>query len=146
MTQPLYMAEPWFALMQAACAASSRKEVAVALAVSPPVVSQVLNATGKYGAGLAKTDKLAERVLHTYGRYPCPHLTEQSATPAEPVVVTADECRAYAHRPAPAGSPRDMQHWQACLQCPHKGHTAAPVAKPPQAPRPRVLQIHRNEE
>lgn len=139
MSMPSYMSEPWFALLQAACAARSRKQVADALAVSAPVVSQVLNASGKYGAGQAKTDKLAERVLHTYGRYPCPHLSEQKA---ETVVLSADECRAFAHRPAPAGSPRDMQHWQACLQCPHKGHTATPAPKAPQAPRPRVLHIH----
>lgn len=144
MNQPAYFSEPWFAMLQRACEATSRKKVADALSVSPPVVSQVLNGSGKYGAGLAKTDKLAVRVMHTYGRYVCPHLTSQSTGPD--VMVSADECRSYAHRPAPAGSPRDMQHWQACLQCPHKRHTEAPAEKPQQAPRPRLLQIHRNEE
>lgn len=138
MSQPSYMAAPWFALLTGACEASNRSLVATALAVSPPVISQVLNGSGKYGTGQASTDKLAERVLHTYGRYACPHLTEQQG---EATVVTADECRAYAHRPAPAGSPRDMQHWQACLQCPHKAHTAPAVPRESKPRGGRVLHL-----
>lgn len=121
-----YKKEPWFALLQGACDRMKRKDVALALGVSPPVISQVLNASGKYGSGEAGTDKLAAKVVHTFGRYPCPHLSAQSGFGPDAVVITAEECRGYAHRPAPTGSPRDMQHWQACNACPHKAHTAPP--------------------
>lgn len=132
-----YRTEPWFALLEGACGRMKRQEVAEALGVSPPLISQVLNGSGKYGTGEAGTDKLAEKVVHTFGRYPCPHLSAQSGFGDQAVEVTAEQCRAYAHRPAPTGSPRDMQHWQACNTCPHKAHTAPPQpreVKPRKAP------------
>ncbi|SEJ95357.1 MULTISPECIES: hypothetical protein [unclassified Variovorax] len=64
---PAYMSEPWFALLQAACAQRLRSEVAAQLRLSPAAVSQVLNASGKYGAGKARTDRIARRVLDTFG-------------------------------------------------------------------------------
>lgn len=121
-----YQQEPWFALLQAAAQTHPRKDVAAMLGVSAPTVSQVLNASGKYGSGTASTLQLAERVIHTFGRYECPHLTEQAS---EPRVITADKCRTFAHRPAPSGSPRDMQHWQACQQCPHRAASAPPAPR-----------------
>lgn len=121
-----YRTEPWFALLEGAAKSMSRKDVATALGVSPPVISQVLNGKGKYGTGQASTERVAERVLHTFGRFPCPHLGEQSGFGPDSHVITAEQCRAYAHRAAPTGSPRDMQHWQACQTCPHKAHTAPP--------------------
>lgn len=121
-----YQNEAWFALLQTACQTQMRCKVAEALGVSAPLLSQVLNGSGKYGTGEASTAKLADRVMHTFGRYDCPHLSEQNGAPH---VITSDECRVFAHRPAPVGSPRDMQHWQACNTCPHKAHTA------PAAPR-----------
>jgi len=128
-----YKEESWFALLSERAQAMSRKDVALALRVSAPVISQVLNGSGKYGSGEASTAKVADRVTHTFGRFQCPHLSEQSVT-GEPVVITADQCRFYAHRPAPIGSPRDMQHWQSCNGCPHKAHTA-PVG--PREVKPR---------
>lgn len=116
-----YRAEPWFSLLVSAAGRMQRKQVADILGVSPPTLSQVLNASGKYGTGEAKTDKVAERVIHHFGRYECPHLSEQNG---EPRVIDADACRDYAHRAAPTGSPRAMQHWQACNACVHKAHTA----------------------
>ena len=133
----IYTEELWFALLQAACKANQRKDVAIALGVSAPLISQVLNQSGKYGEGTANTKKLAERVIHTYGRYTCPYLTEQYA---EDRVITADQCRAYAHRPPPANGPRDLQHWRACTQCPHKAHSALPE---PREPKPRTHQPRR---
>lgn len=123
-----YMAEPWFALLNERCAASNRSKVAVMLGISPAALSQVLNASGKYGTGEAKTDRIADRVLHTFGRFECPHLTEQ-AEGAQSVVITAEQCRAYAHRLVPIGSPRELQHWQSCQQCPHKAASAPPVTR-----------------
>lgn len=124
-----YKKEPWFALLENAAQTQKRAQLAQRLGVSAPVISQVLNGSGKYGDGSASTERLAAKVQHTLGRYACPHLSEQSGFGDKSVLITADECRAYAHRPAPAGSPRDMQHWQACNQCPHKAHTAPPVAR-----------------
>ncbi len=119
-----YMSQPWFALLAERVKSMKRKDVALALGVSAPQVSQVLNGSGKYGTGEAGTDKIAEKVMHTFGQYPCPHLSAQSGDRS--VEVTAEQCRGYAHRPAPTGSPRDMQHWQSCNSCPHKAHTAPP--------------------
>lgn len=116
-----YQDQPWFALLQRTCESMTRKEVADTLGVSAPTLSQVLNASGKYGTGEARTDKVAERVVHHFGRYECPYLTEQNG---QSEVIDADTCRDHAHRPAPVGSPRAMQHWQACNQCIHKKHTA----------------------
>jgi hypothetical protein len=121
-----YKNEPWFALLEKQCDGMKRQQVATALGVSAPTVSQVLNCSGKYGTGEASTDKIAEKVIHTFGKYSCPHLSEQAGFGDQAVVITAEECRAYAHRPAPTGSPRDMQHWQACNTCPHKAHSAPP--------------------
>lgn len=126
-----YTSEPWFALLQGALGNLSRKDVATRLGVSAPLLSQVLNGSGKYGTGQAGTGRFGERVVHTFGRYQCPHLSEQNGAPK---VIDADECRVFAHRPAPVGSPRDMQHWQACNTCPHKAATA-PV--PPREIKPR---------
>lgn len=129
-----YENEPWFALLQTACQSQQRKKVAEILGISPPLLSQVLNGSGKYGSGEASTAKLADRVMHTYGRYDCPHLTEQNGVPH---VITSEECRVFAHRPAPIGSPRDMQHWQSCNACPHKAHTAPPVVREGKPRKPR---------
>lgn len=136
MTHPTYQAEPWFTLLVAASKAHQRKVVATMLGVSAATVSQVLNASGKYGRGGASTQRVADKVLHTFGRYECPHLTAEAG--GESQQISADECRTYAHRPAPTGSPRDMQHWQACLQCPHKAASAPPA---PAMPHIRIKPV-----
>lgn len=120
-----YMTEQWFDLLRDACKRLARKDVAEAIGVSAPVVSQALNGSGKYGSGQASTDKLAQKVMHTFGQYKCPHLSEQ-ATDGQAVIITAEQCRGYAHRDAPTASARDMRHWQACNSCPHKALTAPP--------------------
>lgn len=132
MTQLPYMQEPWFDLLQAACQREPKTRVAARLGVSPAAVGQVLNGSGLYGSGKARPDKIAERVVHKFGSYECPHLSEMFA---EPRVITAPECRAHAHREtAPIGSPGAMSHWRACHSCPHK-----PLAAPavPKVPKPR---------
>jgi len=125
MTTLAYMAQPWYELLKERCASNTRFKVSVMLGISPAALSQVLNGSGKYGSGEAKTDRIADRVLHTFGRFECPHLTEQ-AEDSESVVITADQCRTFAHRVVPIGSPRELQHWQACQQCPHKAASAPP--------------------
>ena len=131
-----YQQEAWFALLQEARSRMQLKDMAVALGVSAPLLSQVFNGSGKYGNGECSTQRLADRVLHTFGQYACPHLSAQSGS-GEQVVITAAQCRGYAHRAAPTGSPRDMQHWQACNGCAHKPHSAPALAREskPRGPR-----------
>lgn len=123
-----YMQTPWFTVLRSRCQSGPNSQVARQLGISAGALSQVLNGTGKYGDGTAKTDAIASRVLHTFGRYPCPHLSEEAG--GDPQVITAEQCRAFAHRAAPTGSPRDMQHWQACRVCPHKAASAPATPKP----------------
>ncbi|MDP3887045.1 hypothetical protein [Hydrogenophaga sp.] len=127
-TRP-YMQEPWFVLLTERCQGAVRARIAEQLGISSTALSMVINATGPYGTGAASTDRIAERVVHTFGRYACPHLTAEAG--GEECVITADQCRAYAHRPPPTGSPRAMQHWQACRQCSHREASVPPVERIP---------------
>lgn len=132
--QCTYMQEPWFALLQSRTHGTPRSQVAKQLGISGAMLSQVLNGSGEYGKGKASTARIADKVLHTFGRYTCPHLTEEAG--GEPQAITAEQCRAYAHREPPTGSPRAMQHWQACRQCPHRDASAPPI---PREVRPRKV-------
>lgn len=123
-----YMDEPWYELLRAACQQRPRTVLAAELGVAAPTLSQVLNGSGLYGTGQAGTARIAAKVVHLLGNYPCPHLGEQHG---REVVVSAERCRHLAHRDPPIGSPRDLAHWQACRRCPH----FAPSAPPP----PRVV-------
>jgi hypothetical protein len=123
------MQEPWFQLLIERCKGAVRARIAEQLGISSTALSMVINATGPYGSGVASTERIAERVVHTFGRYACPHLTAESG--GEECVITADQCRATAHRPPPTGSPRAMQHWQACRQCSHREASQPPVERVP---------------
>ena len=136
--KPRYMSESWFELLQQRTEGQKRTQVAKTLGISPATLSQVLNGSGEYGKGTASTARVADKVVHTFGRYVCPHLTEEAGGVSQE--VTADQCRAHAHRSAPS-TPRDMRHWQACNQCPHKAASAPPVARAVQ-PRNKVIPIH----
>ena len=132
--KPCYMQQPWFALLQERTQRprTVRADLARQLGISAAALSQVLNASGCYGNGKASTAHIAEKVIHTFGRYACPHLTAEAA--GDDQVITAEQCRAFAHRDAPTSSPREMQHWQACRQCKHREASAPPV---PRALQPR---------
>ena len=136
--KPPYMSESWFELLQKRTEGQKRTQVAKTLGISPATLSQVLNGSGEYGKGTASTSRVADKVIHTFGRYVCPHLTEEAGGVSQE--VTADQCRAHAHRSAPS-TPRDMRHWQACNRCPHKAASAPPVARVVQ-PRNKVIPIH----
>ena len=127
MSQPAYMSAQWFALLVAQVSPPGvvHARIARQLGISAGALSQVLNATGLYGTGQANTSRIASRVIHTYGRYPCPYLTDEAG--GQEQVITAEQCRTYAHRPAP-GSPREMKHWQACNACLHKAACAPLLA------------------
>ena len=137
MDQPTYMNEHWFALLKTRCAGAVHAHIALALGISRTALSMVLNGTGPYGEGKASTDRVAERVIHTYGRYVCPHLTEEEG--GDERVITAEQCRAIAHRSPPTGSPRDMQHWQACRKCPHREASAPPIQRDPVRRNPKTF-------
>ncbi len=107
MTPPSYMQEPWFALLKSRCVGAVQAHIAKALGISATSLSMILNGTGPYGEGKASTARIAERV------------------------ITAEQCRSIAHRLPPTGSPRDMQHWQACRKCPHLEASAPPVERDP---------------
>lgn len=139
MTPLAYQSEPWFALLGSRTDGTPRSHVARQLGISPAALSQVLNGSGKYGTGEASTAHIAERVVHTFGRYRCPHLSEEAS--GEEQMVSAEQCRAFAHRPAPTGSPRDMQHWQACRQCPHKAASAPPVPREASTRTPKAAAL-----
>jgi hypothetical protein len=129
MSQLPYMGEAWYALLKERCAGAVRARIAQQLGISPTTLSMVINGTGLYGTGVANTARVAERVIHTFGRYPCPHLTAEGG--GAEVVITADQCRSFAHRQPPTSSPRAMQHWQACRQCPHREASAPPIDRTP---------------
>lgn len=130
MSQPRpYMREPWFVLLKERCQDAVQSHIARQLGVSATTLSMVLNGTGPYGDGSASTAHVADKVIHTFGRYTCPHLTADGD--GVPVVITADQCRAHAHRPPPTSSPRAMQHWQACRHCPHREASAPPIERIP---------------
>lgn len=127
-----YMDDPRFAMLQAACEREDQRTVAQRVGVSDSVISQVLRGTGAYGSGAASPVRLFDKVEHKFGSYECPHLTEVYS---EPRVITAAECRTYAHRAsAPTSSPGLMDHWRACSTCPHKALSAPAV---PKVPKPR---------
>lgn len=129
MNQRPYMQEPWFLLLTDRCKGAVRARIAAQLGISNTALSMVMNGTGPYGDGSASTTRFAERVVHTFGRYACPHLTAEAG--GEECVITADQCRGYAHRSPPTGSPRAMQHWQACRHCHHREASAPPIEKTP---------------
>lgn len=64
------MKEAWFALLRDACIGHRRSKIAARLHLSAAAISQVLNGSGKYGAGKASTDRIARRVLDTFGTTP----------------------------------------------------------------------------
>lgn len=125
MTAPAYQAEPWFAMLMGAIAASNQSEVGRQLGVSHSLINMVVRGTGPYGRGEASTARIAQRVLDSYGRWPCPYLGDGE----QGRVVESSQCRAYAHRDAPTGSPRDLAHWRACRTCPNRDRSAPPVAR-----------------
>lgn len=127
-----YMSEPWFALLIAAIERENAARVAARLNVSKPMISQVINGSGAYGTGAASTARLAERVVHKFGEFECPHLSEVYA---EPRTISAPECRAHAHQAAPVGSSGALLHWRACQSCPHRALSAPP---PPPEAKPKL--------
>ena len=98
----------WLGMLVHAVATHPRGRAGVAddLGLSRSAISQVL--AGVYPA---RTDKIGRRVVAQYNRVDCPHLL---------VSLTEAQCHAYALRPCPTASPREVRHWRACQRCPHR--------------------------
>ncbi len=138
----MYRQDDWYALLRSRLDVEGATQTTVAkqLGISDGALSQVLHGTGAYGSGAASTKRIAERVIHTFGRYACPHLTDEAGGEAQ--VITAAQCRALAHRSPPTANPRDLQHWQSCRSCPHLAASAPPVPRVAH-PSTTVLEAHR---
>ena len=95
-----YKRKTWFALLVSRCESTPRAKVARQLGVSPATVSQVLNGSGLYGSGQASTEHIAERVVHTFGRYPCPYLTEEAGG-VEQVILLRNAALMHTGLPQP---------------------------------------------
>lgn len=65
-TQPGYMREAWFAILRQQALVMQRRALARAVGVHESTLSQILNGTGKYGAGLAGTARIAAKVLRVF--------------------------------------------------------------------------------
>lgn len=133
MMLPTYQSERWFEMLGEAIDRSSQSAVARQLGVSPSLINQVVRGGGNYGTGVASTEAIARRVLDSYGNWTCPYLSDDQ----QPRVISAEQCRTYAHRDAPTGSPRDLAHWRACRSCAMKDHSAPPAQRIPIPRSPR---------
>lgn len=114
MTRLPYMAEPWFAALQAEVERSSVTAAARRLGVSHAAVSMVLRGAGPYGDGTAGTSRFAARVAQMLGQVRCPFL---SSVTGEANFISGDQCRGYAYRETPTSSPLATRHWTACRSC-----------------------------
>ncbi|MCO8326837.1 hypothetical protein ABEG10_14035 [Burkholderia cenocepacia] len=94
----------WFAMLRDAVAATSQAEVARMLDYSNATVSLVLS--GKYAG---KTDRVAARVLKTFGQVQCTHTGQQ---------ISLTVCVSFANRRAPLNNPMELSHWRTCRNCP----------------------------
>ena len=90
-------------LLAAAVAGHPRGKAGVAaqLQVSRPLLSRVLS----------PTDRLAARIIATFGVTRCPATGEQQQI---------SDCQRLAALPAPTHNPQAMRHWKCCQHCPHR--------------------------
>lgn len=118
----------WLDLVEAEVAASgSISATAIRIGVSRSALSQIINKCGPYGTGKASVAKIAEKTVQALTKIHCPFLSEFHGTAT---VITGAECRQHADRDTPPiNNPRELRHWRACQNCPHRAKYA------PQAPK-----------
>ena len=88
----------WLAMLRETVAATSQTDVAKLLDVSRTTVSLVLS--GKYPG---KTDRVAARVLKTFGQVQCTHTGQ---------LISLTVCVSFANRRAPINNPMELSHWR----------------------------------
>lgn len=93
----------WLTMLKQAVERSSKAAVALELGVSRTTISLVVDE--KYPA---KTDKIEQLVLNTYGRVTCPFTCSE---------ISLAECKKQHTSAVPTSSPRAMKHWRACQGC-----------------------------
>jgi len=93
-------------LLGAEVARSNMTKAGQRIGMSRSAVSLVL--ANRYPS--PSTAGVERRVLNVLGRLDCVALD---------AVVNAEQCQSYREKPAPTHNPQAMQHWVACLHCPH---------------------------
>ncbi len=109
----------WLELVDAEVKASgSISATAKRVGVSRSALSQVINRCGPYGTGAASVASIANKVVIALTKVTCPFLTDFHG---ETTVITGAKCREHADRDTPpVNSPRELRHWRACQDCPHR--------------------------
>ncbi|AYQ37084.1 regulatory protein, LacI [Burkholderia aenigmatica] len=94
----------WLAMLRQAVDATTQAEVSKMLDYSHSTISLVLS--GKYPG---KTDRVAARVLKTFGQVQCTHTGQ---------LISLTVCVSFANRRAPINNPMELSHWRTCRNCP----------------------------
>lgn len=114
-----YMDEPWFALLQAEVAGSTKTWVAEQMGVNRATLSAVFNGIGEYGKGTASTKRFETQFRGAFNLLACPYNGEN---------VGVTFCREHALGTAPTHNPNAIRHWRACQECAYKPRP--PAAEP----------------
>lgn len=96
----------WINLLSAEVERTNKTVASQRIGMSRSAVSLVL--ANRYPS--PSTAGVERRVLDVLGRLDCVALGD---------VVNAEQCQSYREKPAPTHNPQAMQHWVACLHCPH---------------------------
>lgn len=117
----------WLDLVRAEVQASSVAATARRMGCSRSALSQIINQCGPYGTGKASVAALAEKAIAAFTKVHCPFLTAFSG---QPIYLDGATCRQHADRQTPPiNNPRELRHWRACQECPHRSKYA-PMARP----------------
>ena len=108
-----YKDERWFKLLLQAVDETSVTTVAARLSAgydrpySRAAISQII-----HGLYIARPDKIAERVMKLFDRWPCPYLNTD---------ISGEDCRDTRSGPTPSHNPAALAHRRMCKTCQHKG-------------------------
>lgn len=112
----------WLDLVRAEVQASSIAATARRMGCSRSALSQVINQCGPYGTGQASVATLAAKAIAAFSKVHCPFLT---AFHGRVILLDGADCRQHADRQTPPiNNPRELRHWRACQECPHRAKYA----------------------
>jgi len=117
----------WFHGLWREVKASTQAVVAARMGVSRSTLTVLLNGSGAYGAGQARTDGMERRYRQAFEQIECPH---------DGKTVGADHCREKALRQAPTHNPLQLNHWKTCQGCKFK-----PASTGPKLPKARAVEV-----